>query len=114
MVDGEVPIIIRAMEQEVAAVDAGQIITRVVVAATRQVVVAVEDRIIRVVLAAELLVEVGIPGEATTVAEEEEPAKVSNASNVAVHITLTSAPLTTDEDQQYFIDTLHNLSNTIA
>jgi hypothetical protein len=100
------------MEQEVAAVDAGQIIIRVV-AATRQVVVAVEDRIIMVVLAAELLVEVGIPGEATTVAEEEEPAKVSNASNVAVHIMLTSAP-PTDEDQQYFIDTLHNLSNTIA
>ena len=91
MVDGEVPIIIRAMEQEVAAVDAGQIIIRVV-AATRQVVVAVEDRIIRVVLAAELLVEVGIPGEATTVAEEEEQAKASNASNVAVHITPMSAP----------------------
>ena len=81
MVDGEVPIIIRAMEQEVAAVDAGQIIIRVV-AATRQVVVAVEDRIIRVVLAAELLVEVGIPGEAT-VAEEEEPAEEAEAAEEA-------------------------------
>ena len=95
MVDGEVPIITRAMQQEVAAADEGQIITRVAVAATRQVVVAVEDRIIRVVQAAELLVEVGISGEAT-VAEEEEPAKVSNASNVAVHITPTLVPTTDD------------------